>query len=135
MTGNRDLLNTSLARFFLKNIRNLEGRPLYDAVNIIHTVFPPDPAFIPVLLDYAIESDYVVSYKKSACPGRKPIIFYVFITTSQALYNISDKKIGMCTLPWDWVEYRDKEKVINQWHDTYEKSVEPDLIKKGVITE
>ena len=136
MTGNRDLLNTSFAKYFPKNIRNLEGRALYDAVNIIYTVFPPDPAFIPVLLDHAIESDYVAANKISEHPRHNPIIFSVFITTSKILYKISDKKIGKDYLSSSQSQNEDKkETLIEGWRDTYEKSIKPDLIKKSVIVE
>jgi hypothetical protein len=136
MTGNRDLLNTSFTKYFPKNIRNLEGRPLYDAVNIINKVFPPDPALLPVLLDYAIESDYIASSKISEHSMHEPIIFSVFITTSQALYKISGKKIGKDLFSSSQSQDKDKkEELIKQWRDIYEKSIKPDLIKKGIISE
>jgi prepilin-type processing-associated H-X9-DG protein len=136
MTGNRDLLNTGFAKYFPKNIRNLEGRPLYDAVNIINTVFPKDPTFIPVLLDYAIESDYIPSYKTSTHSGHEPLISSFFEIISHTLYKLSNKKIG--TLYYPGSQYQDRgkrEEVIKQWRDIYEKSIKPDLIKKGIISE
>jgi hypothetical protein len=115
----KDLQDKRLVPYIAEAIKISTGEKLYSAVCEAYKI--PDESLLPSLLGHALDNDYVVRY---APWGKDVPEVSVFLKTSQALYEITNGRIGHNLIEISVEDlYKQKDSLIKQWREIYEKSL------------
>lgn len=116
----RDMEDRRLAPFLAKVIEASQEEKLLGAVSLAYRI--PDPVLLPALMDHALDSDYVnVDFSSSGPRGHVSITYFsVFAKTAEALFKITDGKIGIEQVAKHHpVPDERRKKLTDQWRKTW----------------
>jgi hypothetical protein len=122
-----DLHDKRLVPFIAETIKNSTGRKLYMAVEAAYTIL--DKSLLPLLIDYALDSDYIESYGRSLNSKTIPEESN-FLTAAKTIYKITNGKIGHNLSGTTRKDLNNqKDNLIKQWRKIYDETLKKDYEK------
>ncbi len=124
--SDEELKDKRLLPILVQLIKEAKGDKLLTAVWVASNI--PDRTLLPILMDYALESDYVRTKKY---PSEDMVIYLsVFNATAEAIYRITNKTIGTNNYSsLKIVPDEERSNMIKKWRKIYDETLKKDYEK------